>query len=377
MREEIAAAVVFLSRLVRKNDNISKEKIDKFSNHLSAILVEKFKNHWYKDQPTKGQGYRCIRINPFEPIDPILEKAAIDSGLNIQELQLPIELTLWVDPSEVCCRFGESHGSFCTLAESRDGNLQNRAHTINIEELLEKERERHNQQINIVTTRSKGQSHNNHFSRGLMYGGNANFYNKHQHNYYRNKNGTQQQKQQNVNKNEVAKRESSQTTASDRESPEHINEIRQQFLNQVNNVIAGKSSDDSTSKAMPKSSSPSSSTPPPTQETKPQVVAPPSIESATKEISKQSGENKKEDPKQSHSNASPMQSRSNKGGKNSQHGNNSSSPQQQKNKQSNQNGHSSHHQKSPQHQENSSSSSTTNHWNKASTASQGRYQRSQ
>ena len=27
-----------------------------------------------------------------------------------------MELTLWVDPKEVCYRFGESKGSYCTLA---------------------------------------------------------------------------------------------------------------------------------------------------------------------------------------------------------------------------------------------------------------------
>jgi protein Tob/BTG len=33
---------------------------------------------------------------------------------------LPVELTLWVDPKEVCCRFGESKGSYCTLASFDD-----------------------------------------------------------------------------------------------------------------------------------------------------------------------------------------------------------------------------------------------------------------
>ena len=104
MREEIAAAVVFITRLVRQNGSVSKEKVEEFSGCLSAILIEKFKNHWYLDHPAKGQGYRCIRINDFEPIDPVLEKAASNSGLLYRDLQLPPELTLWVDPEDVCCR---------------------------------------------------------------------------------------------------------------------------------------------------------------------------------------------------------------------------------------------------------------------------------
>lgn len=104
MREEIAAAVVFVTRLIKLNDNLSKEKVDEISSQLSATLVDRFKNHWYADDPTKGQGYRCIRINPSEPIDPILEKVANNCGVQYTDLNLPHEMTLWVDPKEVCCR---------------------------------------------------------------------------------------------------------------------------------------------------------------------------------------------------------------------------------------------------------------------------------
>lgn len=155
MREEIAAAVVFVTRLIKQNDAISKEKLDEFSNHLSATLIDKFKNHWYADEPTKGQGYRCIRINPSEPIDPVLDKVATQCGLQYTDLNLPKELTLWVDPKEVCCRFGESQGSFCQLAVVKDdGNLENQAHTVNIESLVRQQQQRFNMNLNIVTTRT-------------------------------------------------------------------------------------------------------------------------------------------------------------------------------------------------------------------------------
>lgn len=104
MREEIGAAVLFITRLIRQSGSVSSEKVVEFSNSLSAILNEKFQNHWYQDHPTKGQGYRCIRINSAEPIDPVLEKAAQNSGLHYHDLRLPSELTLWVDPKDVCCR---------------------------------------------------------------------------------------------------------------------------------------------------------------------------------------------------------------------------------------------------------------------------------
>lgn len=230
MKEEIAAAVVFLSRLVRQCGSIPNEKMASFSDSLSAILVEKFKNHWYQESPTKGQAYRCIRINPEEPVDPVLEMAVIKSGIAYKDLKLFCELTLWVDPSDVCCRFGEPYGPICTLASSKDGHLENKAHTVEIDEYLEKEKERYNNQINIVTTRSSASSRpysNNH---NLVYNGYNSY---HQHNYH---NNYRHQR----NNNNRRKINAEPQVNGIRDSPEHVNEVRQQFINQVNS-IAGKS----------------------------------------------------------------------------------------------------------------------------------------
>lgn len=190
MREEIAAAVVFMTRLIKLNENISKEKVEEFSNILSALLVEKFKNHWYQEAPTKGQGYRCIRIDPAEPTDPVLEKAAESCGLSYLDLNLPQELTLWVDPQEVCCRFGESDGSFCQLAVLKDGNLENQAHTINITDYLEQQQRRVVQNLNIVTTRTsanklRAQAMKNAVNQ-YQYNSANYIQNKYQNNFYNN-----------------------------------------------------------------------------------------------------------------------------------------------------------------------------------------------
>lgn len=58
MKEEVAAAVVFVTRLVKRNKQLSKEHCEKFADKLTDILVERFKNHWHPDQPLKGQAYR-------------------------------------------------------------------------------------------------------------------------------------------------------------------------------------------------------------------------------------------------------------------------------------------------------------------------------
>lgn len=52
-------------------------------------------------------------------MDPLIGKAASAVGLTQEQLfsSLPIELTLWVDPSEVSYRIGED-GSICSLYKS-------------------------------------------------------------------------------------------------------------------------------------------------------------------------------------------------------------------------------------------------------------------
>jgi protein Tob/BTG len=105
MLEEISAAVIFLVRLIERSENFSKEQLEDFKTCLSQLLAERFKNHWFPDQPCKGQGYRCIRVNEWNPRDATLERAATTCGFKYEDLKLPLELTIWVDPNEVCCRY--------------------------------------------------------------------------------------------------------------------------------------------------------------------------------------------------------------------------------------------------------------------------------
>lgn len=80
------------------------------------VSTEHYKHHWFPEKPSKGSGYRCIRIN--HKMDPIISKAASQIGLGQPQLRqlLPSELTLWVDPYEVSYRIGED-GSICVLYE--------------------------------------------------------------------------------------------------------------------------------------------------------------------------------------------------------------------------------------------------------------------
>lgn len=132
MRDEIAAAVCFMARVI----SASKESITNisvFKECLSKELEGRFQGHWYTDVPGKGQGYRSIRIHPNEPIDPVLEAAAKESKFSIIHFKIPVELTLWIDPKDVSCRFGDIKPTFCTVLKDQD----NKSLTINVEELLD------------------------------------------------------------------------------------------------------------------------------------------------------------------------------------------------------------------------------------------------
>ncbi|XP_054716600.1 protein BTG4-like [Uloborus diversus] len=120
MKEEICAAVTFLTDLMGKSKDLTPDQVEIFHATLGSVLIERFEGHWFPEKPYWGQAYRCIRVNGRERRDPVLERAAQMCGLRYQDLHLPPELTLWVDPKEVCCRFGEDEGSYCTVASFKD-----------------------------------------------------------------------------------------------------------------------------------------------------------------------------------------------------------------------------------------------------------------
>ncbi|XP_066109746.1 protein BTG4 [Saccopteryx bilineata] len=112
MRDEIATAVFFVTRLVKKHNKLSKQQIENFAEKLMTILFETYRSHWHSDCPSKGQAFRCIRINNNQNKDPILQRACAESNVEFSHLGLPKEMTLWVDPFEVCCRYGEKNHPF-------------------------------------------------------------------------------------------------------------------------------------------------------------------------------------------------------------------------------------------------------------------------
>ena len=107
MKDEISAAADFLTRLVSKNECLAGDKVDQFHQELEEVLTEKFKNHWFPEKPSKGQAFRCIRINENIRREPALEQVCKNIGVEYTDLMLPLELTLWIDPEDVTCRYVE------------------------------------------------------------------------------------------------------------------------------------------------------------------------------------------------------------------------------------------------------------------------------
>ncbi|XP_041032604.1 maternal B9.10 protein-like [Carcharodon carcharias] len=120
MKDEIRAGVVFLVSLVRRRSQLHQEKIEEFGEKLTAVLYRKYQNHWYPANPSKGQAYRCIRINRKQKTDPFLLLACQDCELEYNQLRLPKEITLWIDPQEVCCRCGEGCLPFTVAQFAQD-----------------------------------------------------------------------------------------------------------------------------------------------------------------------------------------------------------------------------------------------------------------
>lgn len=159
MKREIAAVVFFLKRLIKKAGKVEAEKVDLLVERLVIALQDKYKDHWYSESPSKGQAFRCIRINNSQREDPELMRACEESGVLYADLGLPRELTLWVDPGEVVCRYGEKKPTFTIANFSREESANDVDVTKKVITAVENIIARHHPSTSPDRDRNSGQRH--------------------------------------------------------------------------------------------------------------------------------------------------------------------------------------------------------------------------
>lgn len=122
MKIEIESATNFLVDLVKTAATKDAKKLTEgqllqFRKLIVECLTSHYHDHWHPEEPVKGSGYRCIRING--KVDPVIVRAGHLMGLAAQFLHrlFPSDFTMWVDPHEVSYRIGEN-GSICVLYEN-------------------------------------------------------------------------------------------------------------------------------------------------------------------------------------------------------------------------------------------------------------------
>jgi protein Tob/BTG len=102
MHLEVQVALnFFISHLYNK---LPRRRVNLFGEELERALKMKFANHWYPDKPMKGSAYRCLKTG--RPTDPVLERAAQEANVSINDIleNLPIDMSVWIDPGEVRSR---------------------------------------------------------------------------------------------------------------------------------------------------------------------------------------------------------------------------------------------------------------------------------
>uniref|UniRef100_A0A3B4BI98 Anti-proliferative protein domain-containing protein n=1 Tax=Periophthalmus magnuspinnatus TaxID=409849 RepID=A0A3B4BI98_9GOBI len=126
MIREVKAGVNFLKRLVVARGKLEETKAELFAEKLQQHLCSRYDDHWYPESPSKGQAF-CIRINNGVLSDEAVLKACAESELKPSDLGLPRELTLWIDPLEVCAS-GENSRPFTvatfTQEEQKEESLK-------------------------------------------------------------------------------------------------------------------------------------------------------------------------------------------------------------------------------------------------------------
>lgn len=130
MNIEIDHAVDFLLHFVKAPIVISEKQRKRFRKLARIQLSEKFRGHWNKLIPIKGNAYRCLSFSKHQ-MDPIIRNIAQETNLyDCLKLKLPSDLVLWIDPGIVSYCIGE-YGTVNLIYDELNPNDTNSSTPIN------------------------------------------------------------------------------------------------------------------------------------------------------------------------------------------------------------------------------------------------------
>jgi len=93
-----------------KKSSLSLDAVKKFEEVLRELIVTKISDHWYPDNPAKGQAFRSLSIDKRAHIDPLLSRSASSVGIeNLLPYFTKVDSVLmWIDPDVVVVRVAYS-----------------------------------------------------------------------------------------------------------------------------------------------------------------------------------------------------------------------------------------------------------------------------
>ena len=132
MIEEIEAACQWWVSQLRKSVN-QQAALDAFYSALVKELEDRFKGHWYEENPVKGSGFRSISYDHH--LDTVITKAAESAGLkSLEKLFVSARhCVVYVNPGEVKVRnYSVGNGnSTLDLVFKRNSNSHSNSNVVN------------------------------------------------------------------------------------------------------------------------------------------------------------------------------------------------------------------------------------------------------
>jgi len=100
------AAAWWSEQLLLSNTGVTKEMANRFEKQLSDSIKHRIVDHWFPDNPARGQGYRSICLDTLGRPDPILVKAAKAASINniFDYFSYVESIVMWIDPDGVAVK---------------------------------------------------------------------------------------------------------------------------------------------------------------------------------------------------------------------------------------------------------------------------------